>query len=115
MNKFELFTMIYYALDSYYSDVDEIEDSINVVISGMNPFLWEDISSADPAYYDEFCKFISDKEINLDNSLEIAKEYIKTIKYANVADAMMNMPKDKWLTACKEYLKSEHKGAEASY
>ena len=52
MNKFELFTMIYFWLDKYYENTTD--DRILNQLSEMNPFLWKDIGSADPAVYSEF-------------------------------------------------------------
>ena len=56
MNKFELFTMIYFWLDNYYKGTTD--DRILNQLSEMNPFLWKDIGSADPAVYIEFCMFL---------------------------------------------------------
>ena len=47
----------------------------------MNPFVWADCGSADPAMYNAYCRFLGDREITLENSLELAKEYVKTIDY----------------------------------
>ena len=73
MNEFELFTMIYFVLDAYYEN--DIEDPfINTVLSDMNPFVWADIGSADPAMYSEYLDFLGGRTITLENSLSIAKE-----------------------------------------
>ena len=50
MNRFELFTMIFYVLD-YYWDQNQGEE-LGMFLSGMSPFTFEDIGSADPAVYD---------------------------------------------------------------
>jgi hypothetical protein len=49
--------------------------------------LWQDISSADLAYYDDFCRFVKGKNITLDNSLDLAKNFIKTIEYVDITKA----------------------------
>lgn len=113
MNKFELFTLIYYVLDAYYEDASNTDDKINTVISDMNPFMWQDCISADPAVYDTFCKFVGDRKILLENSLQIAREYIDTIDYADVSEAFQDMTDEEWIEACKEFLANEHKGQEA--
>ena len=58
MNKFELFCMIFFALDA---DWDETKDStIGEYLSSANPFLFEDTGSADPAVFDQFCNNVPD-------------------------------------------------------
>ncbi len=109
MNDFELFTLIYYSLDAYYGR--EIEDTyINSVVSDMNPFVFDDIGSADPAVYDEYKGFIDGKEITLENSLGIAREYLRTIDYADVTPALEGMTEEKWIEGCEKYLSQPHKG-----
>ena len=61
MNKFELFTLIYFWLDHYY--IESSDDKILNFLSEMNPFLWEEAGSADPALYEEFSVFINGKNI----------------------------------------------------
>lgn len=109
MNDFELFTLIYYSLDAYYGR--DIEDTyINSVVSDMNPFIFDDIGSADPAVYDEYKGFIDGKEITLENSLGIAREYLRTIDYADVTPALERMTEERWIDGCKKYLSQPHKG-----
>ena len=113
MNKFELFTLIYFVLDAYYEDEVNNNENLSIVLSDMNPFVWTDCTSADPAVYSSYCEYLGEREITLENSLEIAKSYVKTIDFADVTEAFQNMPDEEWIIACKEYLKSEHKGGEA--
>ena len=111
MNEFELFTIMYFWIDCYYKNTTD--DRINNVISEMNPFLWKDIGSADPAYYDDFCRYIKGETITLDNSFELAKNYIKTIDYVDITEAFEEPDYDKWKDGCKKYIAEEHKGGEA--
>ena len=60
--------------------------------------------------YNEYCSFLGDREITLDNSLELAKEYVKTIDFVDVTEAFKDMTDNDWIPVCKEYLQSEHKG-----
>ena len=110
MNKFELFTMIYFWLDNYYENTTD--DMILNQLSEMNPFLWKDIGSADPAVYNEFCTFLGEREISVENSLSIAKDYVKTIDYVDVTAAFENIDPEEWIHGCKDYLSTEHKGAD---
>ena len=111
MNEFELFTIMYFWIDCYYEK--NTNDRINNLISEMNPFLWKDIGSADPAYYDDFCRFIKGKTITLDNSFELAKSFIKTIDYVDITEAFDEPDYDKWQDGCKKYIAEEHKGGES--
>ena len=114
MNRFELFTLVFYWLDVYYED--STDERVITQISDMNPFLWKDISSADPAVYIEFCEFIGDREITVENSLEIAKEYVASIDYADMTAAFDDLSDEdvkRWLTGCEEYLLYDHKGEDA--
>ena len=110
MNKFELFTLIYFWLSRYYKD--ETDDRIINQLSEMNPFIWADIGSADPAVYIEYCAFLGEKEISLENSLSIAKDYVKTIDYVDVTAAFKNIDPEEWIHGCEKYLSTEHKGAD---
>ena len=112
MNEYELFTMIYFALDAFYGT--KIEDVfIRTVISDMNPFIWPDIGSADPAMYSDYIHFLNGRTITIDNSLDIAKEYLETIDYADVTDALKDMTTEEWASYCRKYLAEPHKGGEA--
>ena len=111
MNRFELFTMIYFWLDVYYED--STDDRIINQLSEMNPFMWKDPTSADPAVYDEYCSFIGERNITLENSLSIAREYVKMIDYVDVTEAFKNVDQKEWIIGCEKYLASEHKGEEA--
>lgn len=110
MNKFELFTMIYYVIDAFYQNDKDIDNRVNSLLADMNPFVWKDNTSADPIIFNEFCSFIGDREITVDSSFKIAKEYIDSIDFVDVTDAIKGMTVDKWVSACNSYLKSDHKG-----
>ena len=112
MNKFELFTLIYFALDAYYEGEVKTNENLSIILSDMNPFVWKDCGSADPVMYSEFCRFIGEQKITLENSLKLAKEYVKTIDFVDVTEAFKDMTNEEWIPGCKEYLESEHKGAD---
>jgi len=112
MNKFELFTLIYFVLDAYYEDEVKSNNNLSIILGDMNPFVWKDCGSADPAMYSDYCNFLGKKKITLGNSLALAKEYVKTIDFVDVTEAFKDMTEEEWIPACKEYLASEHKGME---
>ena len=109
MNEFELFTLIFFVLDAYY-DPDTCDSMINTFVSGLCPFTFEDIGSADPAEYDDYREFLNGREISIDNSFEIAKEYINQIEFVDVREAFEAMTEDEWKKGAKKYLSEPHKG-----
>ena len=46
----------------------------------------------------------------IDNSLDIAKEYLKTIDYADVTAALKDMTTEEWSSYRRKYLAEPHKG-----
>lgn len=109
MNKFELFTMIFYAIDLYYDN--NPSDLLGRFLSGMNPFLFEDIGSADPAVYSEFCNIVQE-EITVENSYNIAIKYIQSINYfdLDLVSAFQSITEEKWKEGCIKYYETNHKG-----
>ena len=86
MNKFELFCMIFFALDA---DWDETKDStIGEYLSSANPFLFEDIGSADSSVYSDFCNCISEP-ILIESSYSEAVKYLKSLGNQKIVDAFM--------------------------
>ena len=110
MSEFELFTLIYFALEAYYGKGTK-DSVINSFLSDMCPFTFEDIGSADPVVYEDYLEFIDGKEITMENSLDIAREYVRTIDLVDVAPALAEMTEEKWVKGCREFLSQPHKGA----
>ena len=108
MNKFELFTMIFFVLDGYWDE--HKGDDLGQFLSSMNPFLFEDIGSAVPDIYNDFCKMLGNRSITIDNSFGIAKEYISSISADYISDAFEWIDEEKWKASCNEYLSEPHKG-----
>lgn len=77
----------------------------------MCPFTFEDVDSADSAIYADFCEFIGDKEITLEQSYGLAEEYVRQLKDVDVAEAFDDVLKKNWIGVCKEYLSKPHKGS----
>lgn len=100
----------YKGKDKYGNDWDDHKnDELGAFLSNMNPFLFEDIGSAVPDVYVNFCKIIGDRSITIDNSYDIAKEYISNFN-DNISNAFGWMDKEKWKDCCKDYLAEPHKG-----
>lgn len=121
MNAFELFTMMYFVFDGIYDDLleekknlpsDKWQDDLGLYVSELNPFAWEDCSSADPAYFLEFYEFIKDKDFGDDFGYSLVCRYLETEKqYHNVLNIFKSYDKKDWIEACKDYLSTEHKGS----
>ncbi|MBR4467668.1 MAG: hypothetical protein IKS34_05125 [Clostridia bacterium] len=107
MNKFELFTMIFYVLDAAWDESHN--EQLGDYLSGANPFLFDDTGSADPAVFTSFCENVPDT-ITLENSYSIARNYILQLKNPAIIDAFSKVPLQEWIGGVNSYLSTEHKG-----
>ncbi|MBE5857838.1 MAG: hypothetical protein E7296_09800 [Lachnospiraceae bacterium] len=108
MNEFELFTMIFYAVDSYYEDNPTSE--LASFLGMMSPLTFKEVDSADSAIFADFRAFLNKRSITIDNSLELAKEYSKTVEYCDITGAFNGISEKQWKLACEDYLSKPHKG-----
>jgi len=110
MNNFELFTMMFFTLDIQYKKYNDNEDLANY-LSSLNPFLWNDCRSADPAYFSEFEEFMKGKTINDDYGYSLALDFLRLNKYSKGMDKYFLMtPLEKYVEGAKKYLSKPHKG-----
>ena len=107
MNKFELFTMIFYALDHEWDNNHKQE--LGDFLSSMNPFLFKDEGSADPAVYAEFCSVING-QVTEENSYDLAMEYIDSVGQDAVTESFSRVSRTVWNQCLRDYLSSRHKG-----
>lgn len=80
MTKYEVLLCIFYYLDKeYFADKNKSEEYI-YYISNINPDIWADDGTADPAYYEDYLKicnsFFNDSECSLEEGLKYAKKYL---------------------------------------
>lgn len=109
MNKFELFCLIYLALDA---DWDETHDEeLGRYLSDANPFLFAENVSAVQDVFRKFEEFVGDREITEDNSYSIAEEYVRQLDIPAVSRSFSTLERDQWGEAARDYLSSEHKGS----
>ncbi len=107
MNKFELFCMIFYVLDAEW---DETKDpDLGKYLSGANPFLFSDISSADPNIYANYAKAINEP-ISISDSFRIASKYVAGLDCSAAKTAFSSIEEAEWLEWVKDFLSQEHKG-----
>jgi len=112
MNDFELYTMIFFVLDSEWDESHDEE--LGQFLSGMSPFTFSHIGSAVPDVYSDYLKWLDGRKISLDNSLLLAKEYVESLDKDYVTKAFNWIDEKEWLRASKEYLESDHKGKDNS-
>lgn len=109
MSRFELFCIIYLALDADWDDTHNQE--LGQFLSSANPFLFEGEGSAVGSVYKDYLKFLQGREITIDGSFDIACEYIKDLNIPAVTESFSLLTKEQWEEAVRDYLSSEHKGA----
>lgn len=109
MKPFELFTMIFYVLDAAWDKTHDRE--LGDFLSRANPFLFEDLTSADPEIYMEFCELV-EKPIKLENSYTFAKRYIDSLQNKTISEVFAQLSEPAWLGILHEYLSHDHKGKE---
>ena len=110
MNAFELFCLIFYALDAVWNENENKE--LGNYLSDANPFLFKDIGSANPEIYESFRMMIP-SHISLKDSFDLANAYVHTLGSDFISNAFQNIGKSKWEECAKIYLSSPHKGAGA--
>ena len=106
MNRFELYSMIFYVLDAAWDSSPNEE--LGMFLSAANPFLFADVNSADPAVYDDFCSKIPE-EISVKDSHSMASAYIASLKKDELTAAFHTVSPDEWVEGIKEYMSSPHK------
>ena len=110
MTKFELFCVIFFALDSEWEKSHD--EDLGLFLSDVNPFWWADIASADPAMWSEFCRKIPSEEILVEESYSVASKYIEDLNYyyaEAVRKAFHVISKEQWLEGVNKYLSQPHK------
>ena len=110
MNKFELYCMIFYVLDAEWDETNDPQ--LGEFLSGANPFLFEDIGSADPAIFAQFCEAVT-SPITVENSHKVASEYVVSLENEAITKAFASIDEAEWIECVKDYLSEEHKGGEA--
>ena len=109
MNNFEFFSFFYLMLNSCWEK--NKNETLGQFLSEMNPFLWKQEVSADPAYFEEFKTFMKDKSLGNDNGFQLAKDYLKTIDYfPNLEKYLDEYDQDCWNDAMQQLMNQPHKG-----
>ena len=106
IDKHDLFNMIFLQLYDVFKEIKDDEE-LRLYISDINPFVWKDGSSADPAMYIEFCDYI--QSINEDDyGYNDAINYLSTINDGKFIKYFKEISKEEWIDWSKEYLKENY-------
>lgn len=98
--------MIFYVLDSEW---DETKNKhLGSFLSAANPFLFEDVGSADPVVYKEFCN-ATDKAITIEDSYKQACSYIDSLHDSIISSAFKSIDRSEWVACVRDYLSTPHK------
>ena len=112
MSKFELFCLIFLALDADWDNTHDEE--LGKYLSDANPFLFAENTSAVQSVYEKFADYLRDKVITKDNSFALALDYVQSLDAPAVATSFLRLTEEQWLNAVKDYLSNPHKGQEES-
>ena len=79
MTQKQAYISAYFFLESYWAETKS-EDLVHL-LSSMNPFLWADGGSADPAIYEEWLKcskkIAVDEPLNAEQTFNVILEFLK--------------------------------------
>ena len=99
MNVYKSFVFMFYALDAIYDEAPNEE--LGNYLSGLNPFLFDDEGSADPAEYEEFKKsykkHFDDRAEAVSDIYEFCKEYLSANAPPEVTEAFSQTEKRDWI------------------
>ena len=79
MTRYELFKQLFHSLDSVYDEKKKELDELVGLLADMNPYLFTDDESADPAMYSDFCKIVTSEEINEADAKELTDKFLKSL------------------------------------
>ncbi len=109
MNNFEFFSLIFLLLNNEWEECKD--EQLGQFLSEMNPYLWTDIGSADPAFYSEFLDFMKDKTIGEDLGYSLVNPYLDTIEfYPNMKRYLSDIDEETWKDSVQQLLSQPHKG-----
>ena len=107
MTKFELYCLIYYALDAEWERNHNRE--LGSFLSGANPFAFTDCGSSEPSVYADFCKLVKGTEFSVTESFSIAKKYAESLNIPDAVAALNRLSAKDWADGAETYLSNPHK------
>lgn len=103
MRVYDIFVMMYYALDSEYQD--NPSEELRLFLSDLNPFRFADEGSADPAAYEDFKNAYSEYGTVELNGYTFAKEYIRRECSPLIQEVFTPITNEEWQEAYEIYQK----------
>ena len=104
MNIYKSFVYMFYALDAIYDE--NPNEELGNYLSGLNPFLFDDEGSADPAEYEEFkeayANKFGDKEPTTSEIYEFCRGYLSKNAPKKAVEAFNEFEKDDWIASFDE-------------
>lgn len=99
MDSFELFKMIFYALDNQYDE--NPNEELGDLLSSMNPFLFEGVGSAVADVYVDFEKMFKQKfdKCTVEEGYQFAIDYLKSLANKAAMKAFQNVSLEDWKEA----------------
>ena len=100
MDSFEVFKMIFYALDNQYDN--NPSEELGNLLSSMNPFLFKGRGSAISDIFTKFEEMFNNKykgRCTVEEGYQFAKDYLKTIKNKSAEEAFQNVSLEDWKKA----------------
>ncbi|MDO4962040.1 MAG: hypothetical protein Q4E57_09395 [Eubacteriales bacterium] len=107
MTNYELYCAIFLAFDADWDETHN--EGLREYLSDANPFLFEGENSADPAIYAEFCKFMSEYKLTVENSFEIAQKYVEHLQNADLKESFDLLEEEQWYEVLPQLLEEMRK------
>ena len=110
MSNFELFTMLFFEFDYVFEKQAVKDDGLAQYLSEINPFLWTDCTSSDPAHFSRFESFMAGKTVGEDFGYSLIAEFLKSEDFYSCArDYFLSISKGDFAEHAKKFLSSPHK------
>ncbi len=106
MTTYELFTFLFSELDVQW---EKCRDSdLGHFLSEMNPYLYEEEGSADPAIYEDFKIFFQNKKIEFDYGFKSIQDYLDSITfYPNLKRFICKITREEWIKRAEKFLETQ--------
>ncbi len=106
MTRYDLFCMIFLALDADWDETHNEE--LGKYLSDANPFLFSGEDSAIRDVYTEFCNIIKDEVIAKEKSFDLAKKYVTHLDNRAVTESFDLLEEAQWQDAINTYLHEKY-------
>lgn len=104
MSIYDIFIMMFYALDAEYDDAPSEE--LRLFLSDMNPFIFKDEGSAEPSVYENFKKAYQEYGKTAVDEYSFVSLFIDTECTPAIKKAFSGISHDEWDEALKEYTRA---------